>query len=111
MGTYSVSESYGCSHPTEEIKTPNNKNCWEREKRRYQESSRYGEITSHYINPHSMTTIDEFQKQSEPNVYVQHHTTIHTADGKSYTTSLSREKIMECAQKAVETGNVIDLIA
>ena len=111
IGTYSKSASYGTTYPREQINTQYDANCWNRDKQYSQESGRYIAKNYYYINPNSITTIEESKQKKEPNGYVSCNTTIHTADGKEYTTSLSRETIIDCAQQALETGKVIDLIS
>lgn len=98
---------------TEEIQSSfDDKNCWDRKNPGYGEGHSYYQKTFDYINPNSITAIKEIKSNPKDKDHRPvNKTIIHTADGESHTTFLSRDEIIDCANKALATGKVIDLIA
>ena len=94
-----------------------NKNWWQKDI----DQKRYKEMEIHYINPSEIVDIVEIHSRKE-DANLPHHkgntcqldsTIIHLRSGEKIATDsdITREKIIECANEALKTGKVIDLIA
>ena len=80
------------------------------------DSKKYEEMEVHYINPSEIVDIVEVQARQSgkySNLPKITSTTIHLRGGEKITTDsgITREKIIECANVALQSGKVIDLIA